>query len=122
MSLFPQAGHVLNFDTVCTIFWSFPSGSVIKNLSAMQETLVQSLGLEDPLEKEMATHSSIPAWRIPWTEEPGSLYSPWGHKELDMTEVTKCPYAVFSFIAFTALSLYLVPTGYLGYESHIVEL
>ena len=87
MSLFPQAGHVLNFDTVCTIFWSFPSGSVIKNLSAMQETLVQSLGLEDPLEKEMATHSSIPAWRIPWTEEPGSLYSPWGHKELDTTEL-----------------------------------
>ena len=38
------------------------------------------------LEKEMATHSSILAWRIPWTEEPGGLYSPWGHKELDMTE------------------------------------
>ena len=45
----------------------------IKNLSATQETLVRSLGREDPLEKEMATHSSILAWRIPWTEEPGGL-------------------------------------------------
>ena len=44
-------------------------------LPAMQETQVQSLGWEDPLEKEMATHSSIFAWRIPWTEEPGGLQS-----------------------------------------------
>ena len=43
---------------------------------AMQETWVRSLGQEDPLEKEMATHSSIPAWEIPRTEEPGGLYSP----------------------------------------------
>ena len=42
---------------------------MVKNLPAMQETQVQSLGREDPLEKGMATHSSIPAWRIPWTEE-----------------------------------------------------
>ena len=48
---------------------------------------VQFLGWEDPLEKGMATHSSILAWRIPWTEEPGS-YSPWGCKESDMTEAT----------------------------------
>ena len=59
---------------------------VVKNLPVMWETRVQSLGLEDPLEKEMATHSGILAWRIPWTEEPGRLYSPWGHKELDTTE------------------------------------
>ena len=45
----------------------------IKLLPAMQETQVHSLGWEDPLEKEMATHSSILAWRIPWTEEPGGL-------------------------------------------------
>ena len=45
----------------------------LKRLPAMQETWVQSLGREDPLEKEMATHSSILAWRIPWTEEPGEL-------------------------------------------------
>ena len=47
----------------------------VKSLPAMQETQVQSLGQEDPLQKEMATHSSIPAWRIPWTEEPGGLQS-----------------------------------------------
>ena len=47
----------------------------VKNLLAMQETWVRSLGWEDPLEKEMATHSSILAWRIPWTEEPGGLQS-----------------------------------------------
>ena len=52
-----------------------PSGSVVKNLPAMQETQVRSLGQEDPLEEGMATHSSILAWRIPWTEEPGRLQS-----------------------------------------------
>ena len=51
----------------------------------MQETLIQSLGWEDPPEKEMATHSSILDWEIPWMEEPGGLYSPWGHNELNMT-------------------------------------
>jgi len=53
----------------------FSSGSEVKNPPAMQETKVQSLGWEDPLEKEMATHSSILAWEIPWTEEPGGLQS-----------------------------------------------
>ena len=47
----------------------------VKNLLAMQETWVRSLGLEDPLEEGMATHSSILAWRIPWTEEPGGLHT-----------------------------------------------
>ena len=50
-----------------------------------QETRVQSLGWEDPLEEGMATHSSILAWRIPWTEELAD-YSPWGPNELDMTK------------------------------------
>ena len=53
----------------------FPGGSVVKTLPVMQKTEVRSLGQEDPLEKEMATHSSILAWRIPWTEEPGGLQS-----------------------------------------------
>ena len=48
---------------------------MVKSMPAVQETLVQSLGQEDPLEKEMATHSSIFAWRTPWTEEPGGLQS-----------------------------------------------
>ena len=50
---------------------------MIKNLPAMQETWVRSLGWEDPLDKAMATHNSILAWRMPWTEKPGRLYSPW---------------------------------------------
>ena len=58
---------------------------MVKNLPAMQETWVRSLGQEDPLKKGMATYSSIPAWRIQQTEELVS-YSPWGHKELDTTE------------------------------------
>ena len=57
---------------------------LVKNLPAMQETWVRSLGQEEPLEKEMATYSSILAWRIPWTEEPGRLQS-MGLQESDMT-------------------------------------
>ena len=64
----------------------FPGGSDGQASAYNQETWVQSLGWEDLLEKEMATHSSILAWKIPWMEEPGRLYSPWGHEESDMTE------------------------------------
>ena len=53
----------------------FADGSVVKNCLPMQETWVQSLGQEDPLEEKMATHSSLLAWEIPWTEEPGGLQS-----------------------------------------------
>ena len=53
----------------------FLMAQMVKNLPAMQETWVQSPGLEDPLEKDMATHSSILVWRILWTEEPGRLQS-----------------------------------------------
>ena len=53
------------------MYMGFPGGSVVKNLSAVQETWVRSLGWEDPLEEGMATHSSTLAWRIPWTEELG---------------------------------------------------
>ena len=55
---------------------------MVKNLPSMQETQVQSLGWEDPLENEIATHSTILTWEIPWTEDP----SPWGCKDLDTTE------------------------------------
>ena len=54
---------------------------LVKNLPAVWETWVQPLGWDDPLEKGKATHSSIMAWRIPWT-----VYSPWGHKESDTTD------------------------------------
>ena len=53
----------------------FPGSSEVKILLAVQEMQVRSLGQEDPLEEDMATHSSIPAWRIPWTEEPDKLWS-----------------------------------------------
>ena len=59
---------------------------MVKNLPAMGETQVLSLGREDPLEKGIATHSSVLAWKTPWTERSLAGYSPWGHKELDTTE------------------------------------
>ena len=67
------------------ILWASPIAQLVKNLPAMQETWVRFLGWEDALEKEMATHSSILAWRFPWTEEPGRLLS-MGSQESDMTE------------------------------------
>ena len=62
-----------------------PGAQAVKRLPTMLEIWVRSLGPEDPLEKEMATHFSTLAWKIPWAEEPGRL-QPQGRKELDMTE------------------------------------
>ena len=76
---------VLTCIPLLTNYW-FPAGSAIKNPPAIQETDVWSLGQEDPLEKERATHCSILAWRILWTEEPGGL--PSTGSESDKTEVT----------------------------------
>ena len=76
----------------------FPGGSDVKNLPAMLETRVWSTGQEGLLEEEMATHSSIPAWIIPWLEEPRRVYSPWGCKELNMIEgVTLSLFTLISF-------------------------
>ena len=69
----------------------------LKHLPAMWETWVRSLGQEDPLEKEMATHSSILAWTIPWMEELGGLQST-GHKESDMTERLHFHYKILILI------------------------
>ena len=71
---------------------------MVKNLPAMRETGVQALDREDPLEKGMATHSSILAWRSPWTEEPGRLHSPQGHKESDRTEQLIHTESIHSFL------------------------
>ena len=60
---------------VPSLLWASLMAQMVKNLPAGWETLVQSLGWEGPLEEEMATHSRILAWRIPWTEEPGGLQS-----------------------------------------------
>ena len=59
---------------------------MVENLPAKQEMKIQYLGQKGPLEEEMATHPSILAWEIAWTEEPGRLQSLGGHRELDMTE------------------------------------
>ena len=74
-------GHL----TIVQAEMSVCSSSVVKNLPAMWETWVRSLGQEDPLEKGMATHSSILVWKIPWMEEPGRLQS-MGSLEPDTTE------------------------------------
>ena len=63
----------LKSDFMFQKHWASPVAQMVKNLPAMQETQVQCLGWEDPMEKEMATHPSILAWRILWTEEPGGL-------------------------------------------------
>ena len=68
-------GYLLQYS------WASLVAQMVKNPPVMQETGVRSLGLEDPLEKGMATHSCILAWRIPWTEESSGLYSPLGPKE-----------------------------------------
>ena len=87
----------------------FQGGSAVKNLPAMQEThemQVQSLGWEDPLEKKMATHSSILAWRIPWTEEPG------GPQSTALQRVTQSCATNSFFLPLTAYTtLNLTPTS-----------
>ena len=70
--------------TLMSYGWAFLRAQSVKNLPGMQETWVRFLGWEDPLEEKMTTHSSILAWRIPWTEEPGRLQS-MRLQELDMT-------------------------------------
>ena len=75
--IFPRFIHVHDFILfywyIVLIIWASLVGQTVKNPPAMQETWVGSLGWEDPLEEGMVTHSSILAWRIPWTEEPGGL-------------------------------------------------
>ena len=77
-------------------FWGFPVGSVPKNHLPIQETWVQPLSQEDPLEKEMATHSSILAWEIPWREEPGGIQSK-GLQKLDITWRLNSNNCIFSY-------------------------
>ena len=74
---------------------------MVKNLPVMQETQVRSLGQEDPLEKQMPTHSSILAWRIPWTEEPGRLQY-MGSQKVALTERLHFHFLLYS----------IMPSGY----------
>ena len=85
----------IRFGGWFTVVWASLVAKRIKHLPAMRETQVQSLGQEDPLEKEMATHSSTLAWRIPWTEEPGRLQS-MGSQRVGHNRAT----SVSSFLSF----------------------
>ena len=80
---------IINYKETIMAYSGFPGSSVVKNLPAMQETWVLSLGLEDPLEKKMATHSSILAYETPWTEEPGGLQSIESQKKVRCDLATK---------------------------------
>ena len=80
----------LTLHSWCCIWQGFLGGSVAH--LPILEIWVQSLGQEEPLEKEMTTYSSSLAWEVPWTEEPGMLYSPWGCKWVRQALVTKQQY------------------------------
>ena len=67
---------------------------MVKNPCAMWETWVQYLGWEEPLEKGTATHASILAWKIPWTDKAGWVHSPWGCKESDTTEQVSLTHSI----------------------------
>ena len=87
-STFAKKKKVIGILIDIILNYGCPGGSEVKNPPAMQEMRVQSLGREDPLEREMATHSNILAWETPWTEEPGG-YSPWGCKRVGHDLATK---------------------------------
>ena len=91
---FTVASHQLSILQIAACIWGFPGGSVVRNLPAVQETWVWSLGREDPLEEGMAIHSSFLAWE---SHRQRSLvgYSPWGPKESDTTEMTEHACSVF---------------------------
>ena len=80
----------MNTSSISHIYTGFPGGKEPACQCRRHETQVQALGPEDPLEEEVATHSNIFAWGIPWIQGHRSLsgYSPWGYKELDKTEAT----------------------------------
>ena len=107
--------------------WAPLVAQMVKKLPAMQETEVQSLGQEDPLEKGMETHSSILAWEIPWTEDPGGLQS-MGHKELGTTTfysvftLSSCTYVFTNDISTIFGSFPSTLTQMVLYEAHDINL
>ena len=88
--MIPGSGRFPEEGSDSPLQWTSLVAQLVKNLPAMQETWVRFLSQEDPLEKEMETHSSIPAWRIPWTEEPDRLQS-MGLQRVGHDLVTKPP-------------------------------
>ena len=96
-------------------------GSMVKNLPAMQAMQVQSLGQEDPLEKEMATHSSILAWEILWTEEPGGLQS-MGKQKSDTTECLENNSSCVWFWERLGLVLYVMRSLWKFLRKEVIQL
>ena len=124
LSIFPSTYYSFVY-----IIWGFPNDSVVKNLHAMQETWIWSLGQEDPLEEETATHSSTLGWRIPWTKEPGQLQPiglqrvghNWIGKYTPPTTLLNSPVSRFScrnhqnfyineYVVYKERQLYLIPS------------
>ena len=98
-----------------TIVVDFPSGSMVKNLPAKEESQVWSLGQEDPLEKEMATRSSSLAWEIPWIEKPGGLWTIVSHSQIWLKQLSTHYYMLnmlptFYFYCFKDFFLFLMWT------------
>ena len=110
------SGPVWFLNSYCTLHTITGSmvAQMVKCLSTMRETWVRSLGWEDSLEKEMATHSSTPALKVPWTEELGAGYCPWGCKESGTTERLH-----FHFHANLSCSLRYIPIG--GSATHTAD-
>ena len=77
LSIYLSISKLNGYSTSIAISMGFLVDQMVKNFSGMQETWVQSLGQEDPMENGMATHSSTLAWRVPWTEEPGGVAKSW---------------------------------------------
>ena len=105
--LFPA----LHFQSVCPLFWGGSSlvAQRVKHLSTIQEIQLQSLGWEDPLEKEMAIHSRTVAWKIPWTEEPGRLQS-MGSQRVGHDWATSLSFFLSFFIRHIPISYFWVST------------
>ena len=101
----------MGLNTCICVFRPSLLAQMVKNLPAMQETWVQSLGWKDPLEKGMATHSSILAWRIPQTEEPGR-YSPRGSQRVRHNSAANFLSHVYTFIN-THLTVHLTRTHFI---------
>ena len=101
--------------------WASLLAQTVKNLPAMRETQVRSLGGEDLPEKRMATHSSILAWRIPWTEEPVD-YSPWDCKKLDTTERLFHCFSLYVLFTWGGMTSVLAKTAVIGTERRRVKM
>ena len=92
--------------------WTSLVAQMLRRLPTMQETQVQSLGWEDLLEKEVATHCSILAWKIPWMEDPGRLYSPWGLQRVGHDWASEQEYPYVHVIKTMLLLLLLLPSRF----------